>query len=78
MAIDAFKVSEICGYLHYFVGAILMIVICIILLYGLIGWSAFVGSLAIFVLLPINYQFASWTGRVQKEMLAVTDKRVQN
>ncbi|MCP8717953.1 MAG: ATP-binding cassette domain-containing protein [Asgard group archaeon] len=77
MAIDAFKVSEICGYLHYFVGAILMIVICIILLYGLIGWSAFVGSLAIFVLLPINYQFASWTGRVQKEMLAVTDKRVQ-
>ncbi|KAL6450715.1 YBT1 ATP-dependent bile acid permease [Candida maltosa Xu316] len=77
MAIDAFKVSEICGYLHYFVGAVLMIGICIQLLYFLIGWSAFVGSLAIIVLLPVNYYFASWTARIQKDMLSVTDKRIQ-
>ncbi|CAI5758659.1 unnamed protein product [Candida verbasci] len=77
MAIDAFKVSEICGYLHYFVGAVLMIVICIFLLFNLIGWSAFVGSLTIIVLLPINYTFAQWMGRLQKKMLAVTDKRIQ-
>ena len=42
MSIDAFKVSEICGYLHFFVGALFMIVICISLLYGLLGWSALV------------------------------------
>ncbi|KAI5953498.1 YBT1 [Candida jiufengensis] len=77
MAIDAFKVSEICGYLHYFVGAILMIGICTVLLYNLLGWSALVGSLTIVVLLPINYNMAQWMGRLQKKMLGVTDKRIQ-
>ncbi|KAI5960459.1 YBT1 [Candida pseudojiufengensis] len=77
MAIDAFKVSEICGYLHYFVGAILMIGICTILLYNLLGWSALVGSLTIVVLLPINYNMAQWMGRLQKKMLGITDQRIQ-
>ncbi|KAG5421468.1 YBT1 [Candida metapsilosis] len=77
MAIDAFKVSEICGYLHYFVGAILMIIFCTVLLYNLLGWSALVGSLAIVILLPVNYQFAKWLGSLQKQMLGVTDKRIQ-
>lgn len=77
MAIDAFKVSEICGYLHYFVGAFLMIIICVCLLYGLLGWSALLGSLSIIVLLPVNYKIASYSGDLQKEMLAITDKRIQ-
>lgn len=77
MAIDAFKVSEICGYLHFFVGAILMIIICIILLYRLLGWSALVGSLSIVALLPVNYKIASWVAVLQKDMLGVTDKRIQ-
>lgn len=77
MAIDAFKVSEICGYLHFFVGAILMLCICIVLLYGLLGWSAFAGAGAILALLPLNYQFSKWTANAQKTMLGVTDKRIQ-
>lgn len=77
MAIDAFKVSEICGYLHYFVGAILMIIICTMLLYNLLGWSALVGSFTIIILLPINYSLAQWMGRLQKKMLLITDKRIQ-
>lgn len=77
MAIDAFKVSEICGYLHYFVGAILMLVICIGLLYRLLGWSAFAGALAIALLLPVNYKFSQWGGEAQKTMLGVTDRRIQ-
>lgn len=77
MAIDAFKVSEICGYLHYFVGAFLMIIVCISLLYGLLGWSALLGSLSIIVLLPVNYKIANYLGDLQKEMLTITDKRIQ-
>ncbi|SGZ47002.1 CIC11C00000000401 [Sungouiella intermedia] len=77
MAIDAFKVSEICGYLHFFVGAILMLIICIGLLYKLLGWSAFAGAAAIVVLLPVNYKFSQWVGEAQKTMLSVTDKRIQ-
>lgn len=77
MAIDAFKVSEICGYLHYFVGALLMLAICIGLLYRLLGWSAFAGATAIVVLLPVNYKLSQWGGEVQKTMLGFTDKRIQ-
>lgn len=77
MAVDAYKVSEVCGYLHFFVSALLMISICIVLLYGLLGWSAIVGSAAIVALLPLNYKVARWVARLQKENLAVTDKRIQ-
>lgn len=77
MAIDAFKVSEICGYLHFFVSAILMIIICMSLLYSLLGWSALVGSFAIIALLPLNYKLATYVGKMQKDMLAVTDRRIQ-
>ncbi|ODV81047.1 uncharacterized protein CANTADRAFT_25320 [Suhomyces tanzawaensis NRRL Y-17324] len=77
MAIDAFKVSEICGYLHYFVSSILMIFICVSLLYRLLGWSALVGSLAVVALFPLNYSIAKFVAKKQKEMLAVTDKRIQ-
>lgn len=77
MAIDAFKVSEICGYLHFITGAILMLSFCIILLYKLLGWSALAGSAAIFILLPINYKFSEWTGQAQRTMLGYTDKRIQ-
>lgn len=77
MAIDAFKVSEVCGYLHFFTGAIIMIFVCLYLLYNLIGWSAWTGALVIFCFLPINYKIAVWLGNLQKRMLAITDKRIQ-
>lgn len=77
MAIDAFKVLEICGYLHFFVGLIFMIIICIWLLYGLIGWPALVGSLMIILLLPVLYKMATWGANLQKKMLSVTDQRIQ-
>lgn len=77
MAIDAFKVSEVCGYLHFFVSALLMIVICVFLLYTLLGYSALIGSLSIICLLPVNYKIALFLGELQKRMLAVTDKRIQ-
>lgn len=77
MAIDAFKVSEVCGYLHFFVGGTLMLVVCTVLLYNLLGWSALVGSAAIVVFLPINYKLSLMTGEAQKTMLGTTDKRIQ-
>lgn len=77
MAIDAFKVSEISSYLHFITGSIFMLVFCISLLYGLLGWSALVGGAAVIVLLPVNTMFSRWVGSAQKSMLAVTDKRIQ-
>ncbi|ODQ79563.1 hypothetical protein BABINDRAFT_37368 [Babjeviella inositovora NRRL Y-12698] len=77
MSIDAFKVSEFCGYLHYFVSSVLMLVLSIYFLFNLLGWSALVGSFGIIFLLPVNYKIASTVSKLQKDMLAITDKRIQ-
>ncbi|GME67311.1 unnamed protein product [[Candida] boidinii] len=77
MAVDSFKISEICGYLHYFVSSIIMTIVAITLLYQLLGVAALVGSLSLIVMLPVNYKLSSKLGELQESMLSVTDKRVQ-
>lgn len=77
MAIDAFKVSEICGYLHYFVSGTLQIILCIALLYFVLDWSAAVGALAMFAVFPLNYWFSRTFARYQNELMLVTDERVE-
>lgn len=77
MAIDAFKVSEICGYLHSFLEAFVMTVVALALLYRLLGFAAIVGVLIIVAMLPLNYKLAKYIGDLQKKNLAVTDNRIQ-
>ena len=77
MAIDAFKISEICGYLHSFVEAVVMTIIALTLLYNLIGFSAIIGTVVILIMVPINFKLATIIGILQKKTLAVTDKRIQ-
>lgn len=77
MAIDAFKISEICAYLHAFVEVIIMTVVALTLLYRLLGFAAFIGTLMIVVVFPINFKLTHWLGKLQKESLKVTDKRIQ-
>ncbi|SCV05082.1 LANO_0G18074g1_1 [Lachancea nothofagi CBS 11611] len=77
MAVDAFKVSEICAYLHGFVEASVMTVVALALLYNLLGWSALVGAALIVLLLPINFKITTLIGKLQKETLLITDKRIQ-
>jgi len=77
MAVDAFKVSGICGYLHYFVNSLVMTFFAVYLLYNLMGWPALMGSLTIIFLLPINYHLSMRLGKYQNDMLKITDKRIQ-
>lgn len=77
MAIDAFKVSEICAYLHAFVEAVVMALIAFILLYYLLGPAAIVGSILIIAAMPLNFKLAIYVGELQKKSLSVTDKRIQ-
>lgn len=77
IAVDSFKVSEICGYLHYFVNSFIMTVIAIAVLYSLLGWAALAGALTIILMMPLNYKLSMTLGNFQKEMLKVTDSRIQ-
>lgn len=77
MAIDAFKVSEICAYLHYLVAAVpVELVIAIALLYGVLGWSALAGIVGMIIMLPFNYWMSSRFSKIQEDLMKTTDIRI--
>lgn len=77
MAIDAFKVSEICAYLHYLVASVpVELVIAIALLYGILGWSALAGIVAMIILLPWNYWMSRQFSKIQEDLMKTTDIRI--
>ncbi|GMM27633.1 bile acid-transporting ATPase [Martiniozyma asiatica (nom. inval.)] len=77
VAVDSFKVSEICAYLHYFLNSFVMTVIAIAILYSLLGWASLAGTVTIILMMPLNYKLSMMLGDYQKKMLKVTDKRIQ-
>ena len=77
MAVDAFKVSEICAYLHYLLAGVpIELAIAIALLYYLLGASAFVGLLAMVLIFPAQYLITRRFNVVQDNLMSATDKRV--
>lgn len=77
MAVDAFKVAEIGAYLHFLFPEVpVQFVICIFLLYQILGASALAGIVAMLLILPMNYYIASRWGAIQKKLMYTTDKRV--
>ncbi|GBB94776.1 hypothetical protein RclHR1_02410022 [Rhizophagus clarus] len=76
MAVDVTKISEVVAYIFYLYCFPLQIIICIVLLYLLLGFSALVGISTLIVIYPIpaliNQRFAT----IQKSLMAATDKRI--
>ncbi|KAL5351830.1 Transporter of the ATP-binding cassette (ABC) [Pseudogymnoascus australis] len=77
MSVDSFKVAEISSYLHFLLSAgPTQLVVSVILLYQVLGWSSIPGLVVMLFLLPINIGFAFAFGRAQKKIMAATDKRI--
>lgn len=76
MAVDTFKVSELCAYLHYVTLALFVTVLCILFLYILIGWSAFIGAGSMLILMPIQFKISKIYSKYQKKLMAATDSRI--
>ncbi|KAF3938642.1 hypothetical protein ABW19_dt0204021 [Dactylella cylindrospora] len=78
MAVDSFKVSEICAYLHFLVAATpVQLVVAVTLLYQVLGWSSIAGIGVMVALFPINYTISRQFGRIQNKIMSITDKRIQ-
>ncbi|KAK6362145.1 hypothetical protein TWF730_005842 [Orbilia blumenaviensis] len=78
MAVDSFKVAEICAYLHFLVASTpVQLTIAIALLYGVMGWSSIAGIGVMICLFPINYTISRQFSRIQNRIMAITDKRIQ-
>jgi ABC-type multidrug transport system fused ATPase/permease subunit len=77
MAVDAFKVSEICAYLHFlWANTPVQVVVAVVLLYNILGYSSIAGIGMMVILLPINMYVASQFSKIQKLILAATDARI--
>ncbi|KAF2184709.1 ATP-dependent bile acid permease-like protein [Zopfia rhizophila CBS 207.26] len=77
MAVDAFKVSEICAYLHFlWANTPVQVIVAVVLLYRILGYSSIAGIGMMIVLLPINIYVSRQFAKIQKLILAATDARI--
>ena len=79
MAVDSFKVSEICGYLHFLWGTSpVQIIICIFLLYRLLGFSSFAGIGIMVLVMPLNLFVAKQFAKTSNQIMKATDARIHS
>ncbi len=77
MAVDSFKVSEISAYLHFLWGSTpVQLVLCIVLLYRILGWSALASVIMMVLVMPLNVLIAKQFSKIQKKVMAATDVRI--
>lgn len=77
MAVDSFKLSDVCSYLHFLWAASpVQLVVCVLLLYRILGLTSFVSILIMILAMPLNYYIAQQFSRTQKKVMAATDARI--
>lgn len=77
MSVDAFKVAELCAYLHYFLETVIMLAAALILLYKVLGTSSLLGIFLTLAVIPINFQLYNYIGSFEQKSLEYTDKRIE-
>ncbi|KAL1981719.1 hypothetical protein VTN96DRAFT_2276 [Rasamsonia emersonii] len=79
MAIDSFKVSESCAYLHFLWASVpVQVIMAVTLLYRVLGFSSFAGIALMVLLLPVNVMIARKFRDIQNTILAKTDARIHS
>ena len=79
MAVDSFKVSEICGYLHFlWATSPVQVIICIVLLYRLLGFSSFAGIGVMVLVMPLNLFIAKQFAKTSNQIMKATDARIHS
>lgn len=77
MAVDSFKVSEVSAYLHFLWGSTpVQLVLVIVLLYEILGWSALASIVMMVLVMPLNLVIARQFTKTQKRVMAATDVRI--
>ena len=79
MAVDSFKVGEISAYLHFLWGSTpVQLILCIVLLYRILGWSALASVVIMILVMPLNLFIAKQFSKMQKKVMAATDVRIHS
>ncbi|KTW28893.1 hypothetical protein T552_01522 [Pneumocystis carinii B80] len=77
VAVDAYKISEVYAYLHnLFITVPLHLIVSFILISRIFGWSAIIGFSVIIIFIPINSYFSALYHKIQKEIMSISDTRI--
>ena len=77
MSTDTFQVGELTSYLHFLFPTVpIQIVVAILLLYQVLGWSAFVSFVVMAILIPVNFVFAWLFTKSYKLIMKAADGRI--
>ncbi|QSL65170.1 hypothetical protein MERGE_002475 [Pneumocystis wakefieldiae] len=77
VAIDAYKISEVFAYIHnLFITVPLHLIVAFILIFRIFGWSALTGFSTIILFMPINSYFSMLYRKIQKEVMSISDSRI--
>ena len=76
MAVDANRILEVSCYIHQIWSCPLQIVVAVILLFGVLGWSAMAGVLLMVLMLPLDGWVANKIGHYQDMLMETTDNRI--
>lgn len=78
MAVDSFKASEIGTCLHFlWVSAPAMLIVCVLLLYRILGYSSLVSIGLMILIMPLSHFILKEFAQKQKNVMAATDARMQ-
>ena len=77
MSVDANRLQMIIAQIHQVWASPMYIIAIMIMLWFEISWSALIGLLGMFLLVPFTGQAAGKLAKLKREIVAFTDKRVQ-
>ncbi|KAF1850923.1 multidrug resistance-associated protein 1 [Cucurbitaria berberidis CBS 394.84] len=77
MAVDTQRLQDLAQYGQQLWSAPFQIVLCMLSLYQLVGYSCFAGVAAMFVMIPVNGVIARWMKTLQKEQMKNKDARTK-
>ena len=77
VSVDAFQVSEICGYIFYLFSCPLAVVINTALLYDTLGVASFAGIAVLILLIPVQALVGRLFTVIQRRFMAATDARLE-
>ncbi|KAI0220819.1 Transporter of the ATP-binding cassette (ABC) [Massospora cicadina] len=76
LSVDAHEVAETCCYWNYLYTVPLQLAVTTWYLHVILGWSALVGLGLTVLIMPLNYWMALRWERVQAELMACSDRRM--
>lgn len=77
MSVDVTRLADLAAYGHIIWSAVFQMLLAFVSLYGLLGWSAFVGVAIMVISVPLNTFLARTMKRLSSEQMTVKDRRTR-